>query len=67
MYVCTDSVFVITPMLKEDGTTGHYQISIANKSCVPPYPPFGFEGYIFEKDTRFKDYLLAKRKKKLHT
>ena len=67
VFVCTDSVFVITPMLKEDGTTGHYQISIANKSCVPPYPPFGFEGYIFEKDTRFKDYLLAKRKKKLHT
>ena len=63
VFVCTDSVFVITPILKEDGTTGHYQISIANKSCVPPYPPFMPKDFIFPKDQAFKDFLLTKRKK----
>ena len=61
--LCADSVFVIAPMLKEDGTTGHYQVSIANKSCVPPYPPFMPKDFIFPKGQAFKDFLLAKRKK----
>jgi hypothetical protein len=54
-------IFVFRAELGPGGETTHYTLTIANKSGVPPYPPFIPEtGARFENGPQFREWLLTK-------
>jgi len=54
-------VFVISPILDDDGNTTHYHLTVANKSGVAPYTPFIPEsGADFPVCDQFREFLVVK-------
>jgi len=54
-------VFVISPILNDQGKTTHYHLTVANKSGVPPYTPFIPEdGADFPVCDGFREFLVVK-------
>jgi len=54
-------VFVISPILDDEGNTTHYHLTVANKSGVPPYTPFIPEsGADFPVCDFFREFLIVK-------
>ena len=54
-------VFIVTPVRNpETNAVDSYQLSVATKGGVPPYPPFLPETCIFPKDEFFRQFLLCK-------
>jgi len=54
-------VFVVSPILDDDGNTTHYHLTVANKSGVAPYTPFIPEGGAdFPVCDFFREFLIVK-------